>query len=90
MIRHRIPCKKYFFSVEGQTELWYLQWLQNVINERAEKFTVKFDCKTEKDPAARVRGMTILSETRIVHIFDMESGRNSDIQRFEDVLSKMR
>ena len=86
----RIPCKKYFFSVEGQTELWYLQWLQKEINEQAEKFTVKFDCKTEKDPIARVRGMTVLSETTIVHIFDVESGIASDIQRFEDVLNKMR
>lgn len=24
--------KKYYFSVEGKTEKWYLDWLQNAIN----------------------------------------------------------
>lgn len=28
----RKPTKKYYFSVEGETEKWYLDWLQNVIN----------------------------------------------------------
>ena len=32
----------YYFSVEGETEKWYLDWLQNCINECDEaKYKVK-------------------------------------------------
>ena len=27
------PTKKYYFTVEGETEQWYLQWLQQQIND---------------------------------------------------------
>lgn len=51
----------YYFSVEGETEKWYLDWLQDRINEsRDAKHTVKLDSKIQKDPLARAKGMTIL------------------------------
>ena len=28
----RKETKKYYFSVEGETEKWYLEWLENTIN----------------------------------------------------------
>lgn len=28
----RKECRKYYFSVEGETEKWYLEWLQKQIN----------------------------------------------------------
>lgn len=28
----RKPTNKYYFSVEGETEQWYLKWLQDTIN----------------------------------------------------------
>ena len=38
--------KKYYFSVEGETEQWYLKWLQNTINSIPErKYNVKLDLK---------------------------------------------
>lgn len=41
----------YYFSVEGQTEKMYLDWLQGCINRSSEaKYTVKLDTKVEKDP----------------------------------------
>lgn len=29
----RKSTKKYFFTVEGETEKWYLEWLRDRINE---------------------------------------------------------
>lgn len=29
---NRKSTKKYYFSVEGETEQWYLKWLQDLIN----------------------------------------------------------
>lgn len=35
---------KYYFSVEGETEKWYLDWLQDKINnEPATKYKVSID-----------------------------------------------
>ena len=28
----RKECRKYYFSVEGETEKWYLKWLESQIN----------------------------------------------------------
>lgn len=43
--------RTYFFSVEGDTEKWYLDWLQTTINSTPEaRFTVKLDSKIQKDP----------------------------------------
>ena len=28
------PNSKYYFSVEGETEKWYLEWLQKIINHQ--------------------------------------------------------
>ena len=36
----RKPTNKYYFSVEGETEQWYLKWLQDTINN-----TEKAACK---------------------------------------------
>ena len=34
--------RTYYFSVEGATEKWYLDWLQNMINADPDaKYTVK-------------------------------------------------
>ena len=41
--------KKYYFSVEGKTEKWYLDWLQNAINTaNTATYKVVFDSKVEK------------------------------------------
>jgi len=38
--------RSFYFSVEGQTEKWYFEWLQNIINaEPASKYKVKIDVK---------------------------------------------
>ena len=42
--------KKYYFSVEGKTEKWYLDWLQNAINTaNTATYKVVFDSKVEKN-----------------------------------------
>ena len=52
----RKETRKYYFSVEGETEKWYLDWLQKTINAIPEsKYNVKLDAKIQKDPLARVK-----------------------------------
>ena len=43
---NRKSSKKYFFSVEGETEEWYLLWLRDLINSTDHAaYKVSIDCK---------------------------------------------
>ena len=80
----------YYFSVEGETEKWYLEWLQGCINACADaKYTVKLDVKIQRDPLAHVKRMTILKETEITHVFDRESEDPVHVQQFLTTLERM-
>lgn len=49
--------KKYYFSVEGKTEKWYLDWLQNAINTaNTATYKVVFDSKVEKKSSGTSKG----------------------------------
>lgn len=83
--------KSFYFSVEGETEYWYLKWLSNVINASQEaKFKSSFNLKIEKDPISRAKGLSILGRTEIFHIFDRESEEPIHVQQFERTLRRMR
>lgn len=81
----------YYFSVEGETEKWYLDWLQNLINATPEATCmVKLDSKIQKDPLKRVKGMTILGKTQITHVFDRESEEPKHTEPFATTLERMK
>lgn len=62
---------KYYFTVEGETEKWYLDWLKQLINnEPSAVHTVTIDSKKEKNPVKRAKSLTVLSETIVTHWFD--------------------
>lgn len=86
----RKETRKYYFSVEGETEKWYLDWLQKIINVIPEsKYNVKLDAKIQKDPLARVKGMTLLEQTEITHVFDRESEDSIHTKQFQETLDRM-
>lgn len=83
--------RTYYFSVEGETEKWYLDWLQGTINENpTAKYTIKLDCKIQKDPLSRAKGLTILGKTEITHIFDRESEEDVHVKQFQTTLDRMK
>ncbi len=83
--------RTYYFSVEGETEQWYLEWLQRMINaEPTTRYTVKLNSKIQKDPLARAKQLNILSKTEITHIFDYESGEPVHVQQFKTTLDRMK
>ena len=86
----RKETRKYYFSVEGETEKWYLDWLQKTINAIPEsKYNVKLNAKIQKDPLARVKGMTLLEQTEITHVFDRESEDSIHTKQFQETLDRM-
>ena len=52
----------YYFSVEGETEKWYLKWLENLVNNDSNtkrKITIK--CEVQKNPLQYVKKLNIIS-----------------------------
>lgn len=83
--------RTYYFSVEGETEQWYLEWLQRMINaDPAAIYTVKLDSKIQKDPLARAKQLTIVDKTEVTHIFDYESEEPVHVQQFKTTLDRMK
>ncbi|MSS10360.1 RloB domain-containing protein [Clostridium sp. WB02_MRS01] len=83
--------RTYYFSVEGETEQWYLEWLQRMINaDPTARYTVKLDSKIQKDPLARAKQLTIVGKTEVTHIFDYESEEPGHIQQFKTTLDRMK
>lgn len=82
---------KYYFSVEGETEKWYLDWLQGKINSQTEAVhRVSFDSKIEKNPLKRVKSMNIISKVAITHIFDYESNDQEHATQFISTLDLLK
>lgn len=85
----RKECRKYYFSVEGDTEKWYLDWLEDQINRNEKaKYSVKLISKITKNPNKMVKQTTILGDLEIVHVFDFEESQNETA--FKNTLSAMK
>ena len=83
--------RTYYFSVEGETEQWYLEWLQKTINaENSAAYLVKLDSKIQKNPMSRAKQMTIIGKTTIAHIVDVESNEHAHVQQFQETLKRMK
>lgn len=87
---NRKKSKKYYFSVEGQTECWYLLRLKDLINSTKESvFNVDIDCQV-KEPLKRVKGLLTTSKTEIYHFSDYESDDEEHVKRFKDTMDQMK
>ncbi len=71
--------KLYYFSFEGETEKWYLEWLLNEINISEEaRYKVSFRL-IGKNPVKAVKNLTLLYKTDIYHICDYEDKKDDKI-----------
>lgn len=81
----------FYFSVEGQTEEMYLEWLQRKINTTPEaKCTVKFNTKIEKNPLSYIKSLTTIGKVEVTHIFDYESSDQQHKDLFLETLKNMK
>lgn len=81
--------KQYFFTVEGETEKWYLDWLQGAINsDPVIKHTVSIRSKVEKNPVKFAKSIPIIDKVEITHWFDYES--HDHIEGFLEVLDLLK
>lgn len=81
---------KFYFSTEGETEKWYLEHLQKLINNnKMAKYKVSFVIKT-LCPVSFVKTISILQKTKIFHFFDFESTEKEYEHRFNNILKEMK
>ena len=87
----RKPTNKYYFSVEGETEQWYLKWLQDTINN-TEKAACKvsIDCSVRKNPLKHAKSLTVTRKIEIYHFFDYESDEPLHVKGVQEALDNMK
>ena len=83
--------RQYHFTVDGETELWYLEWLEKTINNNADiKNKVSLKRKI-KNPIKYAKGLaTISKKTEVVHFFDYESHEQIHTEKFIENLDNMK
>lgn len=81
----------YYFSVEGETEKLYFQWLQKIINEtEMSKIKVNFVCKKQPDPTQMIKSLNIICKTEIYHIADYESNDEEHTTKFNHTIDNLK
>ena len=92
-----VPNKKFrntfYFSVEGETELWYLKWLEEKINA-CEIATHSIEISVSINPPNKAIRSIPLPKVKgikpmVTHIFDRESNEAAHTQKFLAILNQM-
>ncbi len=85
-------CNQYYFSVEGETEKWYFEHLQKLINNTDDiPFKVSFHLQIGKSIISRAKSIPALYEsTKVFHICDYESNDESHVKQFNKVLEDLK
>ena len=81
----------YYFSVEGKTEKWYLEWLEAQINaNKNASCLVKFNTRVEKDPVSFVKNLVVQKKTTVWHLSDIEGAGEEQLLTVQNTLSRMK
>ena len=84
-------CNKYYLSVEGETEKWYFEHLQMLINNKEElSYTVKFDIKINKSIISRAKSISAPYKVKVFHICDYESNEEVHTEQFNKILKELK
>lgn len=83
--------KKYYFSVEGETEQWYLQWLEKLINNTEQSaYKVSIECPVKKNPLDLAKSLVITGKTEVYHLSDYESDEQIHVEQFIRTMDNMK
>ena len=87
----KLQTLKYTFTVEGETEQWYLNWLRDQINHCGMRtFNVVIDAKVQQSPARFYKSTTRMATPEVIHICDVESNEPEHAEKFREILSQMK
>ena len=87
----KLETKKYVFTVEGETEQWYLQWLRDQINQcENRKYNVSIEAKVQQSPKKFYKTVNAKTTPEVFHICDVESNDTVHVEKFQNILSEMK
>ncbi|WP_281890550.1 RloB family protein [Paenibacillus sp. YYML68] len=87
----RKPNRKYYFTVEGETEKWYLARINDLLRaEESAKLHVSIECKVQKSPYKFAKTVVATSPIEITHWFDYESSEAVHVKQFMDTLDQLK
>ena len=80
----------YTFTVEGDTEKWYLDWLEKQINACSDAaYKVSIASKKEPNPMSYAKTVNRMTKPQVIHLCDVESNEPDEVKRFQAVLSEL-
>ena len=86
-----LETRKYFLTVEGETERWYFAWLCSAINACSErKYNVAIDAKVQQSPMKYAKSINPKATPKVIHICDVESMDNVHVQKSEKILTELK
>lgn len=87
----KLLTQKYTFTVEGETEQWYLLWLRDQINACPDRtYNIAIEPKVQQSPAKFYKGTTKKATPEVTHICDVESNEQVHVDKFQRILSEMK
>ena len=87
----KLETKKYVFTVEGETEQWYLLWLRDQINQCEKRvFDVSIEAKVQQSPKKFFKTVNAKTTPKVFHICDVESNEPVHVEKFQNILSEMK
>lgn len=82
--------RKYTFTVEGDTEHWYLDWLQGCINAIPEaKYNVEIKSQVQQSPLKFAKKVNPIAVPSATHICDYESNDEYHVKKFKGILDEL-
>lgn len=89
-MNNRLETLTYNFTVEGETEQWYLYWLRDEVNKcEGRLYDVSFDVKVQQSPKKYYKSINVKAKPIISHICDVESNESVHVLKFQNILSEM-
>lgn len=87
----RLPIRKYVFTVEGETEQWYLNWLKDQINAYPERsYNAVFKVIVQRSPRRFCKQVVRKTTPMITHLCDVESNAPVHVETFQRILGEMK
>lgn len=87
----KLYTKKFVFTVEGETEQRYLEWLRDQINKcEGRRYNVAVDAKVQQSPKKFYKNANAKATPEVFHICDMESNETVHVEKFQNILSEMK
>lgn len=87
----KLYTKKFVFTVEGETEKWYLEWLREQVNQcENRKYNVAVDAKVQQSPKKFYKNANAKATPEVYHICDVESNEPVHVEKFQNILSEMK